>query len=302
MQNPFSINPLIIEGIEISLWGSFILKTAGKVIRKTQSLQGKGSEVIEHRVNGYREIDPDIIGLDRLIEDIILEELENTRTWCIIQSEEAGRIEIGSSEKNDLTPLYFFCDPIDGSSLYRRQIPAFWYTAFSIWLNPQTPITAVVANLVTGQIEFSDGNKAFSCYYKNGKFSGIKPLLARDNTPVSLKEAYVATYLMKPAVLFSSLHLFGPLLKNVKFILPNGGPSGFSDLARGSIDLYLAWKESATEIFTGLPIALAAGMKIKPLDGKPLQFQDDLKAEYSLAAAACDELLEAALSLIKTHH
>jgi fructose-1,6-bisphosphatase/inositol monophosphatase family enzyme len=299
MQKPVAIQPLTIEGIELSLWGSFILKTAGKVIRKTLSLRGAGTEVVEHREKGYREIDPDIIGLDRMIEDIILGELEDTQCRFIIHSEEAGRLEIGNTEDTEIEPLYFFCDPIDGSGLYQRQIQAFWYSAFAIWENPRKPIASVVANLITGQVTFSDGNNAYTCICQNGKFSQLQKLHSRSGSPVSLKDAYLETYLMKPPILFHSLELFEPVFKKAKFILPNGGPSGFSDLARGSIDLYLAWNESATEVFTGLPIALAAGMKVKTLDGTPVEFKDDKKAEYTLAAAASVELLDEIFTLLK---
>ena len=66
-----------------------------------------------------------------------------------------------------------------------------------------------------------------------------------------IEEAFLEAYLMKPAFLYPTVEALRPLLGRARFVLPNGGPGGFVDVACGRVDVYLAWREALTEVFGG---------------------------------------------------
>ena len=253
--------------------------------------------MISGRAKGYREFDPEVIRVDKVIENLMLGELKKTKKPVAVLSEEAGRLNIGPKAETSRDTVYVICDPFDGSGLYRRQIPAFWFTSMSIWSKKGKPITSVVADIITGHVDFADGNKAYGAEIKNGKLIKIHPLKSRKIT--ELKDAYTESYLMKPGFMYPAVYNLEPLMKNSKFILPNGGPAGFADVAKGAIDIYVAYQESATEVFTGLPIAMAAGAKIKTFDGRDVVFKDNINAQYAIVVACTDKLLKIALKKLR---
>ena len=276
--------------MKYSAWAGFCVQTAIKVIRKVQSLNGKGTQVVEQRQAGYREIDPEIIEIDKTIENLILSELKKTRHPFIVLTEEAGRLEFGKQLADNPETLYFICDPIDGSALYRRQIPAFWLTAFGIWDKTGKPVAGLVANLITGQIDFADSQHAYTAVIKNNKVCRLQTIQPSSVTRIS--DAYVETYLMKPPCLYRGSQHLKSILEPAKFILPNGGPGGYSDVAKGAVDIYLAHGEALTEIFPGLPVALAAGAIVQTFDGKQVQFRDDIHATYDVICCANPTLMQ----------
>ena len=282
---------------KFSPWTQFALKTCVKAVLKVRSMAGKGTEVISGRTKGYRSFDPEVIRVDKVIEDLMLGELKKTKKPVAVLSEEAGRLNIGPKAASSPDTVFVICDPFDGSGLYRRQIPAFWFTSMSIWAKNGKPITSVVADIITGHVDFADGNKAYGAEIKAGKLTKIYPLKSRKTT--ELKDAYTESYLMKPGFMYPAVYHLEPLMRNSKFILPNGGPAGFADVAKGTIDIYVAYQESATEVFTGLPIAMAAGAKIKQFDGNEIVFQDNINAQYAIVVACTEELLNIALEKLR---
>lgn len=283
--------------ISYSPWTKFALNTCIKAVLKVRSMAGKGTEVISGRATGYREFDPEVIRVDKVIENMMLKELKKTKKPIAVLSEEAGRLNIGPKAETSPDTVFVICDPFDGSGLYRRQIPAFWFTSMSIWSKTGKPVTSVVADIITGHVDFADGNKAYGGEIKNGKLTKVYPLKPRKT--IELKDAYTESYLMKPGFMYPAVYHLEPLMRNSKFILPNGGPAGFADVAKGTIDIYVAYQESATEVFTGLPIAMAAGAKIKLFDGNEVVFQDNINAQYAIVVACTNELLNIALEKLK---
>ncbi len=105
---------------------------------------------------------------------------------------------------------------------------------------------------------------------------------------------------MKPPFLYATVTALRPLFERAKFILPNGGPGGFADVASGRIDVYLAWNEALTEVYSAAYIAERAGCVITHWDGSPVVFRPDVNAVYSLVCSANAGLHRRVLSLLKT--
>ncbi len=90
-----------------------------------------------------------------------------------------------------------------------------------------------------------------------------------------------------------------PLFERAKFILPNGGPNGFADVACGRIDTYFAWNEALTEVFSAIFIAERAGCVVTQWDGSPVRFRPDIHAVYSLVCSATPRLHEQVLQALR---
>jgi hypothetical protein len=81
-----------------------------------------------------------------------------------------------------------------------------------------------------------------------------------------------------------------PLLGRARFVLPNGGPGGFVDVACGRIDVYLAWREALTEVFSTVAVAQAVGCVVSGWDGAPLVFRPDINALHTVFRSANSRL------------
>jgi fructose-1,6-bisphosphatase/inositol monophosphatase family enzyme len=113
-----------------------------------------------------------------------------------------------------------------------------------------------------------------------------------------LKDAYLATYLMKPHFLYPTVERYKPLLSQVKFVLPNGGPCGFADVAAGRCDIYLAVQQPMIEVFAGLPIALSAGCVVTDFSGNSVSFDADLHRRYDVLCTCTPQLHEKVLQVL----
>ena len=92
--------------------------------------------------------------------------------------------------------------------------------------------------------------------------------------------------MMKPAFLYPTAEALRPLLGRARFVLPNGGPGGFVDVACGRVDVYLAWREALTEVFSTVAVARAAGCVVSGWDGAPLVFRPDIHALHTVVCSA----------------
>ena len=92
--------------------------------------------------------------------------------------------------------------------------------------------------------------------------------------------------MMKPSFLYPTATALRPLFERARFVLPNGGPGSFVDVACGRIDVYLAWQEALTEVFSAVAIAERAGCVVTHWDGSPLAFRPDIHALHSLVCSA----------------
>jgi fructose-1,6-bisphosphatase/inositol monophosphatase family enzyme len=285
---------------EYGNWAAFAIHTLAKVRGKFLSLAGSGREVVEKRAPGYRITDPEIMKVDRVAEALIIGEIEKAGIEAVVLSEEAGRVTIKPPKRADQfpEPVYIIVDPFDGSLLYRRLIPAFWFSSLSVYSLDGNPLCAAVVNLINGEMDFANEKGAFS-----GRLVGdeVKEITKAVPTFVpSLDEAYLESYLMKPHFLYPAVPRLEPLFGRCKFLVPNGGPAGWADVATGRVDAYIALDEAPTEVFTGLPIAERAGAVISTLRGEPVAFRDDLHATYSILCSNCPSLHEQILEVLSS--
>jgi len=275
-------------------WAGLALKAVAASLGAIRNLGAAGRKVVEQRAGDYREWDPEIIAVDRGAEEEILRCIRDSGFGGTIISEEAGVVPLeGGSER-----AYFIVDPFDGSMLFRRGIPAFWYTCLGIYGEDGEPRAAAVGDAVCGYVEFCDEKGAYRGRLAGGEVQEVETLQtcgAQD-----LSEAYIETYLMKPQWMYPACRQFEPLFKKVKMILPNGGPAGFADVAAGRVDAYLAINEAAVEVFNGLPIALRAGCVVTDYSGMPVAFSDDIERQYSLVCSANRSLHEQILAQISS--
>ena len=101
-----------------------------------------------------------------------------------------------------------------------------------------------------------------------------------------LTGAFLETYMKKPQFLYATSTALRPLMERAAFIFPNGGPGGFVDVAAGRVDVYFAWNEALTEVYSAAYIAERAGCVVTGWDGSPVRFTPDIHAVYRLVCSA----------------
>jgi fructose-1,6-bisphosphatase/inositol monophosphatase family enzyme len=258
------------------------LLAANAVVRRLAPRSGQ--RVVAGREAGYRSWDPEVIGVDRAAERAIIEVLRRHGVRGTLLSEEAGETRLGdrrggSDARGEL--VYVIQDPFDGSLLYRRDIRAHWFTALGIYGLDETPKAAGTIDHITGEIVLADAAGAVRL-----SRPGARAVPVRPSATTTLDGAFLETYLMKPVFLYPTVTALRPIFERAKFILPNGGPNGFADVACGRIDVYFAWNEALTEVFSAIHIAERAGCVVTRWDGSPVRFLPDIHAVYSLACSA----------------
>ncbi len=255
-----------------------------------------GQRVVAGREAGYRPWDPEVIGVDTAAERAIINALRRGGVRATLLSEEAGEARLG--ERRGAPPrhevVYVVADPFDGSLLYRRGIRAHWFTALGIYGLDETPRAAGTIDHITGEIVLADADGAVRIARPGARAVPVRPAAT-----ASLDGAVLEAYLGKPAFLYPTASALRPLFERAKFILPNGGPNGFADVACGRIDVYFAWNEALTEVFSALPIAERAGCVVTGWDGSPVRFRPDIHAVYSLVCSANPRLHEQVLHALK---
>ncbi|MCX7967743.1 MAG: hypothetical protein N3B10_04525 [Armatimonadetes bacterium] len=269
----------------------FCVRAVSSAVRRACELGELATEVVATRETGYREWDPEVILIDRELENLYVQALQETNWQITLLSEELQRVELpGKSE-----PIYAVCDPFDGSALYRRKIKAFWFTALALYDFQGNPLASSVGDIVARRIEFVLPEGAFSAPL--GNIEHRQPL--RPNKTKSLKDAYLASYLMKPHFIYPTVERYKPLLSAVKFVLPNGGPCGFADVASGRCDVYFAVQQPMIEVFAGLPIALAAGCIVTDFDGNSVKFDPDINKRFDILCSCTEELHQQVLKMLR---
>jgi fructose-1,6-bisphosphatase/inositol monophosphatase family enzyme len=277
--------------MDASLAANFVTQAVAKAVQRARELGELATDVVEVRAKGYREWDPEVIRIDKELESLYVRSLQETGLRIVVLSEELQRLEISGGGEQ----IYAVCDPFDGSALYRRRIRAFWFTALAFYDGAGSPLAAAVGDIIAGEVEFSSPDGSFVAPVEN---LGQKSLL-HPNKMGKLSDAYLATYLMKPHFLYPTVERFKPLFSAVKFILPNGGPCGFADVASGRCDIYLAVQQPMIEVFAGLPIALSAGCVVTDFEGNPVAFDPDINRRYDIVCSCTEELHQQVLELLK---
>jgi len=248
-------------------WRPLLLRALAAAATAVRRLTlAAGQRVVGGREAGYRAWDPEVIGVDTAAEQAVIGVLRRARVRGLLLSEEAGEVHLGGKGREAVAAqtdvVYMVMDPFDGSMLYRRGIRALWFTALGIYGQDGAARAAGLVDHVTGEVVLAD-----------------------------------ETYMMKPAFLYPTASALRPLLQRAHFVLPNGGPGGFADVACGKVDVYVCWQEALTEVFSAVAVAERAGCLVTHWDGTPLRFRPDVHALHSLVVSANarlhDEVLRA---------
>ncbi len=268
-----------------------VLQAANAAVKRLAPQSGQ--RVVAGRAAGYRSWDPEVIAVDTAAERAAIAVLQRHGVRGTLLSEEAGDTPL-AGKRSLADPVYVIMDPFDGSMLYRRGIRSHWFTALGIYGVDGEPRAAGVIDHVTGEMTLADGRGAVSL-----SRPGAPGVRLRPSRTTRLDGAFLEAYLMKPPFLYPTATALRPLFERAKFILPNGGPGGFADVAAGRIDVYLAWNEALTEVFSALHIAERAGCVVSHWDGSPVVFRPDIHAVYRLVCCANRRLHGAVLQALK---
>jgi len=292
-----------------SPWVELALELAGEAVNRVQkSSQKSGAEVVETRdstTGSYRYWDTETLRIDKEIEDFYIDQLAEKGIDAIVLSEEVGsyKVEPRTAPKIELDrPIFFVSDPFDGSLLYKRNIPAFWFSALAIYTRPENveiaePLTAVVIDLASRMIYLCDIDQSYEGVLDSwGKL--VKKKVLKPGNTKNLADAFLETYLMKPHYMYPTTEQFKFLFNEVKFILPNGGPCGFCDVASGRIDIYFGFKQPHTDIYPGLAIAEKAGCVVSTFEGHPVKFDDQVEKRYNVICTANQVIHDKVLKLL----
>jgi fructose-1,6-bisphosphatase/inositol monophosphatase family enzyme len=265
-------------------WGAAVaagLRAAAAAVRRIDPRRGQ--RVVAGRAEGYRPFDPEVIAVDTAAETAAVAALRRAGIHGTLLSEEAGERPLPRPRTGAVPePVHVVMDPFDGSMLYRRGIRALWYTAIGLWgMSDGAPRAAGLVDHVTGELVLADGGVV-----RRWARPGGRPDRPRPAATAEIEAAFLEVYMMKPAFLYPTSDALRPLLGRARFVLPNGGPGGFVDVACGRVDVYLAWREALTEVFSSVAVALAAGCSISGWDGAPLVFHPDIHALHTVVCSA----------------
>ena len=272
------------------------LQAAHATVRRLGSAAGQ--RVVAGREAGYRAWDPEVIGVDTATERAVVAALKRHGVHGTLLSEEAGEkvLEVRRAAPASATePVYVVMDPFDGSLLYRRGIRAHWFTALGIHGRDGSPRASGLIDHTTAELTVADSAGAVRIPRPGARSVPLRPATTR-----TLDGAFLEAYMMKPPFLYATAKALRPLIERAKFILPNGGPGGFADVAGGRIDVYLAWNEALTEVYSAAYIAQRAGCVVTNWDGSPLVFAPEIHAVYNLVCSANPTLHREVLAALKT--
>jgi histidinol-phosphatase len=260
-----------------------------------------GTETVETREGEYKNWDADIFRVDKDVEDGFRARLAQLERPVVLLSEEAGRVEIGAGD----TLLYAVADPFDGSWLFKRGVPCFWFSSLALFDAEFNPICCAVGAALHNTITFADstgawrlkfdGDRAIRCDRLDAAYrAGLGRSGATDPA-----EAGVASYAMKPKkFLLPLVDQYRPVIEAFKFLLPNGGPDGFGNVAEGKVDVYFGPGQPFVDVFSGLMLVEQAGGVVTDFEGRPLRASDNAETVHNVLAAANPILHEKVLSLI----
>lgn len=255
--------------------------------------QNIGGQTVEKRLGEYKSWDPDIFKVDKDTEDGFRRRLEERGEPVVLLSEEVGRLEIGSGEAN----LFAVADPFDGSWLFKRGIPDFWYSSLSFFDVDFNPVCCAVGDAVPRNIAFADQSGAYLAKLEGDQLVHTVKLdkeyrekMGRPDVTGPAK-AGIESYAMKPKkFLMPLVDQYRALLEPFKFFLPNGGPYAFVDVAEGKIDTYFAPRQPFVDIFSGVMVAEKAGVVVTDFDGKPIKCSDNEESVYDVVASSNQKL------------
>ena len=262
-----------------------------------------GGETVEERVGEFKSWDPEILKVDKDIENRYIRRLEERGEPVVMLSEEVGRREINAHAAGQV--IYCVSDPFDGSYLFKRGIPDFWYSSLAFYDEDFAPVCCAVGDGVHRKIAFANESGAFIASLADGRLqhrfkldAAYRKLMGRQ-CPDDMDGASIESYAMKPKkFLFPLMDRYRKLLEPFKFFLPNGGPYGFVDVAEGKIDCYFAPRQPFVDVFSGIYVAQQAAVVVTDFEGNEVECSDDVESVLDVVASANPVLHEKVLKII----
>ena len=269
--------------------------------------QNIGWETVEQRLGEYKSWDPDIFKVDKDVEDGFRKRLEAHSGPILFVSEEAGKVEINRDKEGG--QIIVVSDPFDGSYLFKRGIPDFWYSSMAIYDYKHHPLSCAVGDCVTRKIAFTNEVGAFLAdlddEYLNHEVRLDKQYRQSIGRPdvTEIEDASIESYAMKPKkFLMPLLDAYGDLFLKFKFFLPNGGPYGFVDVAEGKIDCYFAYQQPYVDVFSGISVAEKAHAIVTDFQGEAVKLHEDEKTLWDVVVSTNRSLHEKILTEIEKCH
>jgi fructose-1,6-bisphosphatase/inositol monophosphatase family enzyme len=265
--------------------------------------QNVGGETVEKRIGEYKSWDPEIFKVDKDTEDGYTKRIQATGRNVVLLSEEAGRLEI-NPEKGG-AKFFCVCDPFDGSYLFKRGIPDFWYSSLSFYDEQFNSLCCAVGDGVQRKIAFASEEGAFIADLAGDRLGHkfeLSPEYREQMGRKALTEfdgASIESYAMKPKKFLSPLvDEYREFMELFKFFLPNGGPYGFVDVAEGKIDCYFARRQPFVDVFSGVMVAEEAGAVVTDFDGNPVRCSDNVHSLHDVVATTNQTLHDKVLAEI----
>lgn len=217
-----------------------------------QARQGLGREVVG-AVPGRPETEDVEIGIDSRCDEILLECLSSAGVSAQVYSEHGADV-VGSGEPEFVVAV----DPFDGSGLYRRGIPAEWWSVASYFDVTGNPLGGVAVDILRDELYVADEEGVTVGAVHDGVRVPVTPSGRK-----SLDEGVtLAAYLMQPSYLNEWVgRMRGLLARYPRLrVWPNGGACIYPWLARGRVDAYLMFDEPRSEIDPGMGFAARSGV------------------------------------------
>ena len=216
--------------------------------------QGLGREVVG-AVPGRPESEDVEIGIDSRCDEILIESLSDGGVTARVYSEHGVDL-VGSGEPEYIVAV----DPFDGSGLYRRGIPAEWWSVASYFDGAGTPLGGSALDILRGEL-YTAGAEGVSV----GPVHGDDRMLVAPSGRRALDDSVtLAAYLMQPSYLNEWVTRMRDLLARYPGlrVWPNGGACIYPWLARGLVDAYVMFDEPRSEVDPGLGFAARSGVKL----------------------------------------
>jgi len=146
---------------------TFNVAAVAEAMDSVWSLKGTeaGLQTIQTREGDWKSWDPDVYGVDEATEGGYIKRLNELGKPIVMLSEESERVEINLDTGGE--PLYCVSDPFDGSWLFKRQLPLWWYSSLAFFKQDFTPVSTATGDVNQNLIAFSDETGAYLVTVKN---------------------------------------------------------------------------------------------------------------------------------------
>jgi fructose-1,6-bisphosphatase/inositol monophosphatase family enzyme len=272
---------------------AFNVAAVAEAMDTVGSLKGTkaGLATIQTRQGDWKSWDPDVYGVDDATEGGYIKRLKALGRPVIMLSEESERVEINLDAEGD--PLYCVSDPFDGSWLFKRQLPLWWYSSLAFFSKDFTPVSTATGDVNQSLIAYADQGGAYLVRSEGSRLVDRRELneeyrqSVAGDPPADLGGACIESYGLKPKKFLKPLlEQYGDLVYSFKMYYPNGGPFGFVDVATGQVDVYFAVAQPYVDVFSGLEVAVKSGAVVSDFEGNPFRLEtDDCKTQYNVIAS-----------------